>query len=184
MVPDAALPFFLARPPQASSPEELARAARGGDPAAFEVLVKRYERRVYGLAHHHLHDPDEAQDLAQEIFVRLYRNLDRFDPGRPFEPWFWRLAANVALNYGRRRPPPASDRDPQPAAAPVPGEWLPLEGALADLDPGLRLPLLLHYYLDLGLADVATALELSQPAVKSRLHRGRRLLRRALSEES
>jgi RNA polymerase sigma-70 factor, ECF subfamily len=183
MVPDAALPFFLARPPHASSPENLARAARGGDPAAFEALVRRYQRRVYGLAHHHLHDLDEAQDLAQEIFVRLYRNLDRFDPGRPFEPWFWRLAANVAVNYSRRRPLPTSDRAPRSAAAETPDEWLPLEGALADLDPGLRLPLLLHYYLDLRLADVAAALDLSIPAVKSRLHRGRRLLRRALSEE-
>ena len=122
MVPDAALPFFLARPPQASSPEELARAARGGDPAAFEVLVKRYERRVYGLAHHHLHDPDEAQDLAQEIFVRLYRNLDRFDPGRPFEPWFWRLAANVAVTIaGEVVAGEVSRRIPAGPWTPVPG---------------------------------------------------------------
>jgi DNA-directed RNA polymerase specialized sigma24 family protein len=60
---------------------------------------------------------------------------------------------------------------------------MPLQRALADLDASLRLPLLLHYYLDVGLADVAAALELSLPAVKSRLHRGRRLLRQALSED-
>jgi RNA polymerase sigma-70 factor, ECF subfamily len=145
--------------------------------------VRRYQRRVYGLAVHHLHDAHEAQDLAQEIFVRLYRNFDRFDPGRPFEPWFWRLAANAAANYSRSRPALPSDRAPEPAPEPALAGSLPLEGALADLDPSLRLPLLLHYYLDVSLADVAAALELSLPAVKSRLHRGRRLLRRALSEE-
>src|SRR5438105_13473086 len=83
--------------------DDLARAARGGDLDAFAALVRRYQRRVYALAYHHLHDADEAQDLAQEVFVRLYRNLDRFDPARPFEPWFWRLAGNVAASYHRRR---------------------------------------------------------------------------------
>src|SRR5207237_7878811 len=81
----------------------LARAACGGDLNAFEALVRRYQRRVYALAYQHLRDTDEAQDLAQEVFVRLYRNLGRFDPQRPFEPWFWRLAGNVALSYHRRR---------------------------------------------------------------------------------
>src|SRR5215467_3024278 len=86
-----------------SEVEQLARAARGGDLDAFEALVRRYQRRVYGLAYQHLRDPDEAQDLAQEVFVRLFRNLHRYDPVRPFEPWFWRLAVNVAVSYRRRR---------------------------------------------------------------------------------
>src|SRR5215471_11594017 len=84
--------------------EALARAARGGDLDAFEGLVRRYQRRVYALAYQHLRDPDEAQDLAQEVFVRLYRNLHQYDPVRPFEPWFWRLAVNVAATYRRHRP--------------------------------------------------------------------------------
>jgi RNA polymerase sigma-70 factor (ECF subfamily) len=182
MVPDAALPLLPRRHQRADLPA-LARAARGGDPAAFEAIVRRYQRRVHGLALHHLHDAHEAQDLAQEIFVRLYRNFDRFDPDRPFEPWFWRLAANAAVNYSRSRPAPPSDRSPEASEEPAPEGFMPLQRALADLDQSLRLPLLLHYYLDVSLADVAAALELSLPAVKSRLHRGRRLLRQALSEE-
>jgi RNA polymerase sigma-70 factor (ECF subfamily) len=165
-----------------SGSDALAAAARGGDLDAFEALVRRYQRRIYGLAYQHLRDPDEAQDLAQEVFVRLFRALDRYDPGRPFEPWFWRLAGNVAASYRRRRPAPPVDL-PVTTPADQREDTLPLERALADLSDDLRLPVLLHYYLDLPLDEIATALGLSLSAVKSRLHRARAILRRVLVEE-
>jgi RNA polymerase sigma-70 factor (ECF subfamily) len=170
--------------PVAGAPraEALARAAGGGDLGAFEELVRRYQRRVFALAYHHLRDPDEAQDLAQEVFVRLFRGLDRYDPERPFEPWFWRLAGNVAATYRRRRPAAAVEL-PEWTPAGEREDTLPLERALADLSPDLRLPVLLHYYLDLPLDEIATALGLSLSAVKSRLHRARAVLRRVLVEE-
>src|SRR5215471_14230112 len=161
--------------------EALARAARGGDLDAFEGLVRRYQRRIYGLAYQHLRDPDEAQDLAQEVFVRLFRALDRYDPARPFEPWFWRLAGNVAASYRRRRPAPPVDL-PVTTPADQREDTLPLERALADLNDDLRLPVLLHYYLDLPLDEIALSMGLSLSAVKSRLHRARALLRRLLVE--
>ena len=184
MQADRALAALRAHPGEESGSDALARAARGGDLDAFEGLVKRYQRRVYALAYQHLHDPDEAQDLAQEVFVRLYRNLDRYDPERPFEPWFWRLAANVAATYRRHRPASALEL-PDVAAAPVGSrdEALPLARALADLSDELRLPVLLHYYLDLPLEEIAAAMGLSLSAVKSRLHRARALLRRLLVED-
>lgn len=164
------------------APEALARAATGGDDEAFAALVALYQRRLLGFAYQHLHDPDEAQDLAQEVFVRLYQGLRRYDPERPFEPWFWRLAANVALNYTRR---PVIARGaaepPEHLAAPVSGDP-DLTEALADLDPHARLPLLLHYYSGLSLEEVASALAITLPALKSRMHRARGLLRRALAE--
>ena len=165
-----------------SGADALARSARGGDLDAFESLVRHYQRRVYGLAYRHLRDPDEAQDLAQEIFVRLYRNLGQYNSQRPFEPWFWRLAANVAATYRRRRPA-ASIELPETTAAQARVDTLPLERALADLSEDLRLPVLLHYYLDLPLDTVATSMGLSLSAVKSRLHRARAILRRVLVEE-
>jgi RNA polymerase sigma-70 factor (ECF subfamily) len=182
MVTGQVLSWLRPRPEQASS-DELARAARRGDRDAFEELVRRYQRRVYGLAYQHLSDPEEAQDLAQEVFVRLFRVLDQYDPARPFEPWFWRVAGNVALNYSRRRLVSGTALTDGLAAKAAQGDRLPLELALADLDPGLRLPLLLHYYVGLPLEDVAGALGLTAPAVKSRLHRGRAALRRMLAEE-
>src|SRR5215472_3557742 len=164
--------------------EVLARAARGGDLDAFETLVRRYQRRVYGLAYQHLRDPDEAQDLAQEVFVRLYRNLDRYDPTRPFQPWFWRLAVNVAATYRRQRPAaPVELPDIAAAVTVARDDALPLERALADLSDDLRLPVLLHYYLDQPLDEIATSMGLTLSAVKSRLHRARAILRRLLVEE-
>jgi len=162
--------------------DALAQAAQGGDLSAFEGLVRRYQRRVYGLAYRHLQDPDEAQDLAQEVFVRLYRNLGKYDPERPFEPWFWRLAANVAASYRRRRPAAAVEL-PATTAADAREDTLPLERALADLSDDLRLPVLLHYYLDLPLDGVAASMGLSLSGVKSRLHRARAILRRVLVDE-
>src|SRR5437763_12427715 len=149
MQAERALGALRAQSTDDSDSDALARGARRGDRDAFESLVRRYQRRVYALAYQHLRDPDEAQDLAQEVFVRLYRNLERYDPDRPFEPWFWRLAANVAATYRRRRPASAVEL-PDVAAAPTGSrdEALPLARALADLSDQLRLPVLLHYYLD------------------------------------
>jgi len=166
-----------------SGSDALARDARNGDMGSFEGLMRRYQRRVYALAYHHLRDPDEAQDLAQEVFVRLYRNLDRYDPERPFEPWFWRLAGNVAATYRRRRRTAAELPDVAAAAVMSRDEVLPLERALADLSEDLRLPVLLHYYVDLPLEEIATAMGLTVSAVKSRLHRARAVLRRLLVED-
>jgi RNA polymerase sigma-70 factor, ECF subfamily len=184
MQADRALAALRAQSTSDSDSEALARAARGGDLNAFEGLVRRYQRRVYALAYQHLHDTDEAQDLTQEVFIRLYRNLDRYDPTRPFQPWFWRLAVNVAATYRRHRPRAAIEL-PDVAAAvdPAREEALPLERALANLSDDLRLPVLLHYYLDLPLDEIALSMGLSLSAVKSRLHRARALLRRLLVEE-
>lgn len=166
-----------------ADPAELARSARAGGDEAFEELVRRLHKRVFRLAYQYLRDPDEAQDLTQEVFVHLYRNLHRYDPERPFEPWFWRVAGNVSATYRRRRRPEPLEL---PAGAAAPGrdaDALSLELALATLDPGLRLPILLHYHADLPLDDVGAALGLTVTAVKSRLHRARAVLRRLLAEE-
>jgi RNA polymerase sigma-70 factor (ECF subfamily) len=179
-----ALPMTASREAAALQAALLVHEASGGDLKAFEELVRRLQRRVYGFAFQHLRDLDEAQDLTQEIFVKLYRNLHRFDHTRPFEPWFWKLAANTTINYRRRRVAIPTDRS---VDSPDPGAEFAqhdpaLVDALAQLDPSYRLPVLLHYYADLSLEQVALSLSLSIPAIKSRLHRARALLRNALAE--
>jgi len=164
---------------------QLIRQATGGDLDAFEELVRRLQRRVYGFAYQHLRDLDEAYDLTQEIFVKLYRNLARYDAERPFEPWFWKLAANTTINYRRKRVPLPTDQSVDQgtgAASPALAHDPVLVGALAQLDPAYRLPILLHYYADLPLEQVARSLNLTIPATKSRLHRARALLRNSLAE--
>jgi RNA polymerase sigma-70 factor, ECF subfamily len=182
-----ALPMTGTPESRAVTAGQLVRQATGGDLEAFEELVRRLQRRVYGFAYQHLRDLDEAEDLAQEIFVKLFRNLTRYDPARPFEPWFWKLAANTTINYRRKRVPMPTDQSPDQVTrvageSPFPAHDPTLVDALAQLDPSYRLPILLHYYADLPLDQVALSLNLTVPAIKSRLHRARAILRNTLAE--
>jgi RNA polymerase sigma-70 factor (ECF subfamily) len=180
----AALPMSGTPSSQAVSAAILVRQATGGDLGAFEELIRRLQRRVYGFAYQHLRDVDEAHDLAQEIFVKLYRNLGRYDPDRPFEPWFWKLAANTSINYRRKHVPlPVESQDQAAGLDPsLPQHDPTLVEALAQLDPTYRLPVLLHYYADLSLEQVSQTLNLTIPTLKSRLHRARAQLRNSLAE--
>jgi RNA polymerase sigma-70 factor (ECF subfamily) len=180
-----ALPVTGVPDARAVAAGQLVKQATGGDLDAFEVLVGRLQRRVYGFAYQHLRDLDEANDLTQEIFVKLFRNLARYDVDRPFEPWFWKLAANTTINYRRKRVPAPTDQSADQqvdVASTGPTHDPVLVDALAQLDPAYRLPILLHYYADLPLDQVAQSLNLTVPAIKSRLHRARALLRNALAE--
>ncbi|HKV88369.1 MAG TPA: RNA polymerase sigma factor [Candidatus Dormibacteraeota bacterium] len=177
----------MSSPPGSSAlaAAQLVRQATGGDLDAFEELILRLQRQVYGFAYQHLRDRDEAHDLTQEIFVKLYRNLARYDTERPFEPWFWKLAANTTINYRRRRVPLPAELSPDDDSrvADQPAQHDPaLLDALAQLDSAYRLPVLLHYYADLSIEQVGLALSLTVPAVKSRLHRARAQLRNSLAE--
>jgi len=180
------LPMTGAQDTGALQAAQLVRKATGGDLDAFEELIRRLQRRVYGFAYQHLRDLDEAHDLTQEIFVKLFRNLARYDAQRPFEPWFWKLAANTTINYRRKRVPMPTDQSAdqriEETASPGPAHDPTLVDALAQLDPAYRLPILLHYYADLPVEQVAQSLNLTVPAIKSRLHRARALLRNSLAE--
>jgi RNA polymerase sigma-70 factor, ECF subfamily len=169
--------------------EALAQRAAHGDSEAFELLVHRFQRRVYGFAYRYIRDADEAQDLVQEIFLRLYRKLGRFDPRRPFEPWLWRVAANVCANYlDKRVPRPtelnADDDNAASAAPPALLEETRLGAALSRLPPTYRLLLVLHYQADMPLAEIAGTLGVSEMTVKSRLYRARAQLQNALLRQS
>ena len=177
------------RRPTEPGAEALAASAARGDREAFEQLVHRFQRRIYGFAYRYIRDADEAQDLAQEIFLRLYRKLGRFDPRRPFEPWLWRVAANVCANYlDRRGPRPADlegdDSSGGTAAPPALLEETRLGAALSRLPPNYRLVLVLHYQADMPLAEIAGTLGLSEKTVKSRLYRARTQLQLALLSQT
>jgi RNA polymerase sigma-70 factor (ECF subfamily) len=182
------LPAWPRRAPE-SRAEDLADRAAHGDREAFEQLVHRFHRRIYGFAYRYIRDADEAQDLVQEVFLRLYRKLGRFDPQRPFEPWLWRVAANVCANYlDRRVPPPTAlegdDENVRTASPPALLEETRLGAALSRLPPTYRLLLALHYQADMPLSEIADTLGISEVTVKSRLYRARAQLQHALLRQS
>ena len=91
----------------------LVEHARHGDHQAFAVLVRRYERKLIRVLMRLVHEPEQARDLAQETFWRVYTRLDRFDTARRFGPWLFRVGVNLALDWlrstrRRRRRPPRS----------------------------------------------------------------------------
>lgn len=81
---------------------ELLIAAQRGDTGAFDDLVRRHDRVVLGFARRLLRNPEDAQEASQEVFLRLFRNLDRLDPSRPLRPWLYRVTVNVCHDIGRR----------------------------------------------------------------------------------
>jgi RNA polymerase sigma-70 factor (ECF subfamily) len=168
----------------------LARA-RQGDLSAFEEIVRRHQRRVYGVALRIVRSHDVADDVAQETFLRAWRSLDRFELGRPFGPWVRRIAANLAVNHVRS---PEAREDPLPEGhgeTPAPGAD-PL-GALLDaearrvLDEAVcalpaeqRAVFVLRAVEELSYQEIADALGLHLGTVMSRLFRARTRLARAL----
>ncbi len=76
---------------------------RAGELDAFEEIIRRYERRVLSMAIQMGLTPQDSQDVAQEVFLRVFRYLSRFQPGRSFEAWVWRIGVNVVFNFLRRR---------------------------------------------------------------------------------
>jgi RNA polymerase sigma-70 factor (ECF subfamily) len=180
----------------ASDAEEATLVARAqrGDLVAYEDLVRQYEEVAFRVAYLVLHDAAEAQDAAQEAFVRAYRALDRFRTREPFRPWLLRIVANQAVSAqraARRRSALAErfEREESPSREPSP-EALALDrerrdgvlAGLARLRPDERLVLELRYFLDLGEAEMAATLGCARGTVKSRVHRALARLRPLLAD--
>jgi RNA polymerase sigma-70 factor (ECF subfamily) len=171
--------------------DELVRRAGEGDAAAVQALVTRKLRRVLALAERMLGDPAEAEDVAQETFLKVWRNAPRWRPGRArFDTWLHRVALNLCYDRLRRRrekpvaePPETPDPGPAPdrglAAADV-GRRVRL--ALLDLPPRQREAIVLCHYQELGNIEAAQVMGVSVEALESLLSRGRRALRAALAD--
>lgn len=152
----------------------------------FPALVRAHQSMVFGLACRFLRDRTTAEELAQDVFLRLHRNLDRVDPERVV-PWLRRVTANRCIDEARRRkrrPEVPLEAVPEPAG-PAPGGDLLLEERLRRLVAALpaqaRIVVLLHFQEDMTLEEIADVLGLSLNTVKSRLHRSLVLLRRKTS---
>jgi RNA polymerase sigma-70 factor (ECF subfamily) len=174
--------------PDGVVPPELVSRCRLGDPRAFEELVRLTDRRVYGLALRLVKDPYDAEDVAQEAYLRMFRGLAGFREEARFETWMHRIVTNTALNHIRRRGRFGDlfveDREPE---IPVADETEPsadrdrLERALSMLPEGQRVPLVLKDVYGLSCKEIGRELGIEEGAVKVRLHRARRKLQDLLA---
>jgi RNA polymerase sigma-70 factor (ECF subfamily) len=172
----------------------LVRLARLGDEAAWELLVSTHQQAVYRLAYLILGEAAEAEDAAQEAFVRAYRALDRFEAERPLRPWLLKITANAARNRRRatgrylaalRRvfvaAPPARAGTPEAGQEALDAQQL--WQATRRLPPADQEVIYLRFFLDLTVAETAQALGVATGTVKSRLHRALERLRQVVERE-
>lgn len=171
---------------------ELVRSIGAGEPRAAEALVRRHLPRMVGLARRMLGDAAEAEDVAQEVFLRVWREAPRWRPGAAkFETWMHRVALNLCYDRMRRR---RESADPDAGvnvadSAPMPADqWLArqrtarVDAALAELPERQRAAIVLVHYQELTNIAAAEMLEISVEALESLLARGRRALKAALAD--
>jgi len=173
--------------PAALPDEEVVARVRAGEGALFELLMRRHNQRVFRAARAVLRDDGEAEDVVQDAFVRAYRALDGFEGRAAFATWLTRIAVNEALARRRARirtrpalepamSLPASTPDPERDAGDAELGRL-LTAAVDGLPESLRVVFVLRDVEGLDTAETASCLDLSQAAVKVRLHRARHALR-------
>jgi RNA polymerase sigma-70 factor, ECF subfamily len=179
----------------------LVQAAKNGDVQAFEELVRRYDRNVFRIAQHITHNREDAEDVVQDAFLKAYGNLNQFQGQSKFYTWLVRIAVNEALMKLRRQRPGRTvslDEDVKTEDDTLPREvadWSPnpeqqysqaelrdiLTRTIQGLPPSFRTVFVLRDVEGLSTDETAEALELSIPAVKSRLLRARLQLRERLN---
>jgi RNA polymerase sigma-70 factor, ECF subfamily len=180
----------------------LVQKAKGGDVSAFEELVRRYDRNVFRIAQHITQNREDAEDVVQDAFLKAYNNLAQFQGQSKFYTWLVRIAVNEALMKLRRRRPERTislDEEVKTEDDSVPREvadWSPnpeqqytqaelrdiLDRTIHGLPATFRTVFVLRDVEGLSTEETAEALELSVPAVKSRLLRARLQLRERLNK--
>ena len=159
----------------------------------IDEYIRRYGRRLYGLCLTLCADPFEADDLYQDTWLQVMRNIDRYDTGREFEPWLTRICINLYRNALRRigrsallhfRSNEEKDALLCSIAAPERADYQPLYEAIARLPDKFRLAVILYYFEEMDIAATARALGIPEGTVKSRLNKARNLLKEELGHDT
>lgn len=168
---------------------EWVNAAIEGDQNAFADIVYTYQDAVYNLCYRLLGERTEAEDAAQEAFLRAYLNLTRYDPSRSFKTWILSIASNHCIDRLRRRrihwlsidePLPSlslREDEPEPEDVAIMREQSKaMQKLLNELPPDYRAAVVLRYWYDYSYVEIADILDTTESAIKSRLFRARQLL--------
>lgn len=181
----------------------LIRRCLAGDEKAYRELVERYQAQVYSVALRMVRRSEDAEDLTQETFVRMFRALSRYDPTRPFGAWLFTIASRLCIDHIRRRkvsPISLTQREresdeeyeievedpglkPDEVAAHA-EEGRRAEALIDSLPPHYRIVVILRHVQDLSYEEIAEALHLPLGTVKARIHRARALLKARIEGET
>lgn len=176
---------------------------KSGDETAYELLITHFQQPVFSLVQRLIEDHNEASDVTQEVFLKIFRSVGQFRGDSSLKTWIYRIAVNEAYNrrrwFGRHRKPETElesqepgrshldhlhDRSRSPYDLVLNEEWKSaIEKALAGLNPAFRTAVVLRDLEDLSYEEIADVLDISLGTVKSRILRGRESLRRALIDQ-
>lgn len=188
----------MAEPSPEPDDLELMARVRAGEVEAFTLLVERHQNRVIGTIVRMLGSPEEAEDLAQLVFVRVWRNASRWEPSAKFTTWLLTITRNLVFNEVRRRgrarvvpleePGDEAPREYADERATDPGKALAaaeleaaIDAAIQALPESARLAVILRRYEEMPYEEIAVVLGVTVPAVKSLLFRARSELRERLA---
>jgi RNA polymerase sigma-70 factor (ECF subfamily) len=184
---------------------ETLRRCREGDEAAYREIVQRYQRQVYSVAMRMVRSAEDAEDLTQDTFVRMFKAIDRYDPTRPFAAWLMTIASRLCIDHIRRRKvrpiamplvrQDAGTHEEQTIDVVDPGlqpdeitshreEEQQAQLLIDSLPPHYRIVVVLRHQQDLSYEEIATSLDLPIGTVKARIHRARALLRQRIEGEA
>ena len=184
-------------PAQPAAPDELIERCLQGDQLAWETIVRQHWRKVFNVAYKFVGKHDEAEDLTQDVFLKLYKSLDTFDRRANFQTWLISVSRNLCIDHYRavRKERETINRDVDPADhQPVSPDIRAdtrlehrdrvtlLRRALEKLAPTLRTAVMLRDIQELTYQEIATKLRLPEGTVKSRINRGRTELARQIQK--
>jgi RNA polymerase sigma-70 factor (ECF subfamily) len=172
-----------------SDDSELVERCKKGDRQAFEALLIKYEKPIFNAAYRMLHSTEDARDVTQTVFLKVYENLDKYDPDHRFFSWIYRIALNESINCLSKlsrsetleSEPRDEGRGPEQEMV---GEQLKdeLQTALMGIKTEYRMVIVLKHVLECSYGEIGEILDLPEKTVKSRLYTGRQLLKDALTE--
>jgi RNA polymerase sigma-70 factor (ECF subfamily) len=172
----------------------LTKRFQDGDLTKFEELIRKHQDRVYNLCRYMLRDPEDAQDAAQDVFLKAYRGIKEFTPEASFYTWLYRITVNTCLDYKRKARREALKKEPLPEDLSSTEPFAPelyesrenteaLQTALQKLPEKLRAAIVLREIDGLSYEEIADVLHASVGTVKSRISRAREDLRRILQRK-
>ncbi|MDA5111022.1 RNA polymerase sigma factor SigW [Brevibacillus thermoruber] len=179
--------------------KRLTQRAKRGDREAFAELIEIYKDKIFQLAYRMVGNREDAEDIAQETFLRVYANLHAYDESYKFSTWIYRIATNLCIDRGRKKRPDFSlDEEVEPGQG---MDWYSrlsssekgpedkvvtqelqetVQDALSQLAPKYRSIMILRYIEDLSLQEISDIVKLPVTTIKTRIHRGREALRSKL----